>query len=289
MSSVHLSPTRSSARASGDHWLYGWRLGGGTVGMLFEGIAAVFLSRTLVVYRRTGRLCCGSDTLLDAKLQRRLPQVWCRPCVVERVGTVTSLEAHRLARRSGTSRRGARLPRATLFFDLASPFTYLAAERADRLFAGLEWQPAYAAVLHGCEVTDEVMHRALERAGLLGLPLVWPEDRPPRVRRAMRVASLATECGRGAAFVLAASRLAFCGGYDVDEPEILLEAAAAAGMGLRETLAAAGDLAREELIADAGRLLLAAGATALPALRVGGLLFCGEDKLVEAAAARAAG
>src|ERR1700758_1260322 len=30
---VHLSPTRSSARASGDHWSYGWRFGGGTCGM----------------------------------------------------------------------------------------------------------------------------------------------------------------------------------------------------------------------------------------------------------------
>ena len=30
MSSVHLSPTRSSARASGHHWSYGWRLMGGT-------------------------------------------------------------------------------------------------------------------------------------------------------------------------------------------------------------------------------------------------------------------
>src|SRR4051795_12471634 len=32
ISSVHLSPTRSSARASGDHWSYGWRFGGGTGG-----------------------------------------------------------------------------------------------------------------------------------------------------------------------------------------------------------------------------------------------------------------
>src|ERR1700694_5949193 len=35
ISSVHLSPTRSSARESGDHWSYGWRLGGGTWGMGF--------------------------------------------------------------------------------------------------------------------------------------------------------------------------------------------------------------------------------------------------------------
>src|SRR5687767_5155715 len=32
ISSVHLSPTRSRARASGAHWSYGWRLGGGTGG-----------------------------------------------------------------------------------------------------------------------------------------------------------------------------------------------------------------------------------------------------------------
>ncbi len=205
---------------------------------------------------------------------------------MERVGTVISLEAHRLARRDRTSRSGSRMPRATLYFDLASPFTYLAAERVDRMFPNLVWRPVLEEVLQVPAPPPEV---AEERAHALGLPLVWPENRAHRVRRAMRVASLAAECGRGAAFVLAASRLAFCGGYDVDEPEILLEAAAAAGMGLRETLQAAGDLARDEPIADAGRLLLAEGATALPALRVGGMLFCGEHRLVEAAAARAAG
>ena len=36
------------------------------------------------------------------------------------------------------------------------------------------------------------------------------------------------EGGRGAGFVLAASRLAFCGGFDLEDPEILAEAAAAA-------------------------------------------------------------
>src|SRR3954453_9029384 len=33
MRSVHLSPTRSSARVSGDHWSYGCRLGGGKPAM----------------------------------------------------------------------------------------------------------------------------------------------------------------------------------------------------------------------------------------------------------------
>ena len=103
----------------------------------------------------------------------------------------------------------------------------------------------------------------------------------------MRVASLAGERGLGAAFVLAASRLVFCGGFDIDEPEILAEAGAAAGIDLGEMLHAAGDAGRDGPIEEAGRMLLAAGADRLPALRVGRMLFCGEDRLCEAFAARA--
>ena len=207
--------------------------------------------------------------------------VWC-------VGTVTSLERHRRAR--ATRPTGARqaLPRATLFFDLCSPYTYLAAERADRLFAGLDWLPASSDVLRCGRLDADDLRAAAERARLLRLPLVWPEDPPQRVLGAMRVASLAADRGCGAAFVLAASRLAFCGGFDIDDPEILAEAAAAAGIGLDVALQAAGDVAHDGPIEEAGRLLLAAGAQRLPALRVGRMLFCGEDRLMEAAVARAA-
>jgi len=204
------------------------------------------------------------------------------------VGTVTSLEGHRQTRRRDTAGVRRALPPATFFFDLASPYTYLAAERADRLFPDLQWRPASADVLRGSRLTDEGMRAVRERAALLGLPLVWPEEHSHRVRGAMRAASLADECGRGAAFVLAASRLAFCGGFDIDDPEILAEAAAAAGMGLDETLQAAGDIARDGLCEEAGRLLLAAGAQRLPVLRIGRVLFCGEERLLEAASARTA-
>lgn len=204
------------------------------------------------------------------------------------MGTLISLDEHRLARRGGVPGPRGVPQRATLFFDLGSPYTYLAAERADRLFARLEWLPASADALHAAELTDDGMRSVCERALLLGLPFVWPEQPPSSVHGAMRVASLAAERGCGAAFVLAASRLAFCGGFDIDDPEILAEAAAAAGIGLRETLAAAGDAGRDGSIEEAGRLLLAAGASRLPALRVGRMLFCGEDRLLEAAAARAA-
>jgi 2-hydroxychromene-2-carboxylate isomerase len=201
------------------------------------------------------------------------------------VGTVTSLEDHRLARARGIMRVDQLLPRATLYFDLRSPYTYLVAERADRLFDGLEWRPASADVLHGGELDDDALRAAADRARLLGLPLVWPADRPYRVLRAMRVASLAAERGCGGAFVLAASRLAFCGGFDLDDPEILAEAAAAAGIALDDAFHAAGDVARDGPIEAAARLLLAAGVERLPVLKVGRTLFSGEDRLMEAAAA----
>ncbi|MCA1677469.1 MAG: hypothetical protein LC777_00220 [Actinobacteria bacterium] len=204
------------------------------------------------------------------------------------MGTVTSLENHRRKRCSRAPDARQTLPRTTLYFDLASPYTYLAAERAERLFAGLEWRPACIDVLQCTEFAPEGMAAVAERAALLSLPLVWPDGYPYRVRGAMRVASLAADRGCGAAFVLAASRLAFCGGFDIDDPEILAEAAAAAGIGLAETLQAAGDLGRDGPIEEVGRLLLGGGAQRLPVLRVGRLLFCGEDRLLEAAAARAA-
>lgn len=204
------------------------------------------------------------------------------------MGTITSLQAHRIERHRRDLARRRALPRAALFFDLSSPYTYLAAERAERMFAGLEWQPACTRVLQGDELTEDGMRAASQRAALLGLPLMWPEEHPRPVRGAMRVASLATELGCGAEFVLAASRLAFCGGFDIDEPDILAEAAAAAGMGLTEALAAAGDVSRDGPIEQAGLSLLAGGGLQLPAIRVGRLLFCGEERLHEAAAARAA-
>ena len=101
----------------------------------------------------------------------------------------------------------------------------------------------------------------------------------------MRAAAFAAEQGRGGAFVLAAGRLAFCGGFDLDDPEILAEAAAAAGIRLDECLRAAGDARRDGAMEAAGRRLLAAGADRLPVLRIGRSLFWGEQRVGAAAAA----
>jgi 2-hydroxychromene-2-carboxylate isomerase len=210
------------------------------------------------------------------------------------MGELILLSEHRRATGSVPTAPSAprrRAQRATFWFDLTLPGTYLAAERVDRTFPGVRWEPAALEALHaGQPLTDRkelahVMAEAETRAAVLRAPLVWPDRYPRDVRPAMRAASLACELGLGAPFVLAASRLAFCGGFDLGDPEVLAEAAAAANVPLDRCLAAAGDVSRDEAIEAAGRRLLALGADQLPVLRVGRRLFCGEERLPEATAA----
>ena len=174
-------------------------------------------------------------------------------------------------------------------FDLVLPDTYFAAERLERLERPVAWTPALASVLYGGRPgRDAVLvarREAVEaRADALRMPLVWPDRFPFDGSAAMRICALAIDLGRGAEFVLAASRLAFCGGFDLDDFEVLAEAAAAAGLPLDACLAAAGDRAVDEVLEARTLALRARGATRLPVLSVGSRLYCGEERLPEAAA-----
>lgn len=171
----------------------------------------------------------------------------------------------------GGGGRGAALSltRATFFFDLACPLSYLAAERVERTLGDADWVPVALPAEAEEPATrpwDELRQQAEHRARQLRLPLVWPERFPAQTPRALRAAGHAAELGAGAAFALAASRLAFCGGFDLDDPETLAEAAAAAGVPLDDCLSAAADPARDQpLQATAGRLR-SLGMRRLPAL-----------------------
>jgi 2-hydroxychromene-2-carboxylate isomerase len=194
------------------------------------------------------------------------------------VGDLVSLDQRRRARAAAVG-----APESVeVAFDLSSAWTYLAAERVDLLFASIRWRP----VLLGHESVAPARRAVIEaRAAQLRMPLIWPEWPTPAWRGAMRVASYAVEHGRGGPFVLAAGRLAYCGGFDLDDPEILAEAAAAACLPLDECLRAAGDRGRDRAMIEDGRALMSAGAGRLPVVRVRELMFCGEDRLGEAAAA----
>lgn len=195
------------------------------------------------------------------------------------MGTVIEFEVHRRRRHPAQGLR------AHCVVDLACPFSYLVAERVQRAFPQLTWGLASNAVVDRRDPTsdstrvDRVRLAAEERAAQLRLPLEWPDRFPREVPAAMRAASLAVEHGRGGEFVLAAGRLAFCGGFDLEDPEILAEAAAAAQLDLDACLRAAREESRDAPIEAKSRRLLAAGADRLPVVRVGRTLLWGERRI----------
>ena len=195
--------------------------------------------------------------------------------------------------------------RATFYFDLGSPYAYLAAERVSGLFTEAEleqpeWQPVLLGGLFGRfdrsswsegEGRAEGIAEVERRAGEYGLPpLAWPVPWPGNTLVAMRVATFAKQTGRAVSFSLAAFRQAFAAGRDLSDvdnvaiagaacelhPRALLKAVETAGVktALREATDRAGDL----------------GVTGVPAVVVGEEVFWGDDRLEEAveAAARAA-
>ena len=212
------------------------------------------------------------------------------------MGDVTVLaerRANRLLRESfprGRGAAGSGAPPVMFCFDPGCPFSYLAAERIERRFHAVEWVPVAAADVWRDEPwSDPDTGRALRdnverRAAELRLPLVWPDRFPSTGTAALRVAVHAVRAGVGPAFALAAFRLAFCGGFDLEDPVILAEAAAAAGIGLDACLLAARDAANDQPLEAAASGLLAHGVTQLPAYHVGTRWFAGEASLAEASA-----
>jgi len=176
---------------------------------------------------------------------------------------------------------------AAFFYDVACPFSYLVAERVERMLGEVEWVPAPAVGLDGgarwarFEATRELAERYATKERL---PLVWPDWFPANTRLALRAASYAAENGAGANFALAAMRLAFCGGYDLDDPEILGIAAASAGLPVDDCLLATREPVRDRVLWATARGLRARGVSALPALRLGRRFIESDRILIEGAA-----
>jgi len=201
------------------------------------------------------------------------------------MGEVIRLAERRVARASAARPRPGSAP-VVFHFDLSCPFSYLTAESVERLLPRAWWRPTIGAPASADLKSIARLRDAAERrAEELRLPLVWPARHPLPVRSGMRAALRATWQGHGSAFALAAARLAFCGGFDLDDPEALAEAAAAAGISLDQCLRAAGDPAIDRALEAPARALAAAGAVGLPAVRVGTAVHSGRDCVASAAAA----
>jgi 2-hydroxychromene-2-carboxylate isomerase len=179
--------------------------------------------------------------------------------------------------------------RPAFFFDLACPLSYLSAERIERVLGDVEWIPASLAMAgpsRSSSHTASVRAHAETLAIAMRVPLVWPEGFPTESPRAMRAACHAAQTGAGARFALAAGRLAFCGGFDLEDPEILAEAAAAAAIQPECSLAAAADPAYDAELQATARRLRGAGVSELPAICNDGDWLDGDSAVAEALALR---
>jgi 2-hydroxychromene-2-carboxylate isomerase len=194
------------------------------------------------------------------------------------------------------------VPRETsvLYFDLGSPYAYLATERAG---AVLGTQPALEPVLLGAifaqrgygswSATPARDGRIVEietRAARYGLPaLRWPTVWPTNGLLAMRCATWAKQAGALDAFARAVFRREFAAGADISEPDVLVAAAADADLDGEEMVRAASLPQIKNALREATEAAWACGVRGVPSLRIGARVFYGDDQLELAASALAAG
>jgi 2-hydroxychromene-2-carboxylate isomerase len=186
---------------------------------------------------------------------------------------------------------------AAFYFDLGSPYAYLAAERVNGLFSeqGIEppeWRPillgglfarfdrgSWAETPARAEGLAEVERRAME----YGLPAVrWPDPFPGNMLAAMRAATYAKQAGRTVAFALAAFRQAFAAGRDLSDPDNVLLAAAACELHPNAVLKAIETSSVKQALREATDEAGDRGVQGVPSLVIDGKVFWGDDRLEDA-------
>jgi 2-hydroxychromene-2-carboxylate isomerase len=190
------------------------------------------------------------------------------------------------------------MPHATFYYDLGSPYAYLAAERmSEALPEPVTWQPVSLGGLFklagrsSWSLGDPDRRRAgmaevERRAALYGLPAVrWPDPWPTDYLFAMRVATFAFQVGRGREFTAQAFRYAFQHGHDLGVHEHILRAAEEVGLDSHAVRDAAGDPEIKLALRAATDAAHELGVFGVPTIAVAGELFWGEDRMRDAATA----
>ena len=188
--------------------------------------------------------------------------------------------------------------RPVLYYDLGSPYSYLALERAasvlgrepelepvllGAIFAARGFGSWSASAARAGRVA-EIEARA-ERYGLA--PLRWPAAWPPDGLKAMRCATWAKREDGGAAFARAVFRSEFGDGADIADVAVLRECANGAGLDAQQMLDAIETAALKDRLREATQRAWELGVRGVPSLRVGATIFYGDDQLELAAAALA--
>jgi 2-hydroxychromene-2-carboxylate isomerase len=181
-----------------------------------------------------------------------------------------------------------------LYYDLASPYAYLAVARAaDVLGEEPELQPVLVGAIFGWRgrgswaLTDARYEGEAEverRAARYGLPPVsWPHGWPVNSLGPMRAVLWAHREGRGPKFARAAFEREFARGEDISDVALLDEIARSVGLdGVREAIA---DPEIKRALKEATEAAWALGVQGVPTLETDHRLYFGDDRLEEAAAA----
>jgi 2-hydroxychromene-2-carboxylate isomerase len=181
-----------------------------------------------------------------------------------------------------------------LYFDLGSPYAYLASERAASV---LGTEPDLQPVLLGAifarrgfgswALTPARERRVAElqaRASSYGVPaLRWPAAWPADGLLAMRAATWAKREGAVAAFARAVFRSEFLDGADIAEPAVLAQCARAAGLDAERLLSSVQTSQVKQELRDATEAAWDLGVRGVPTLRIDGSIFYGDDQLELAA------
>jgi 2-hydroxychromene-2-carboxylate isomerase len=183
-----------------------------------------------------------------------------------------------------------------LYFDLGSPYAYLAIERAPLV---LRREPDMQPVLLGAifarrgfgswaqtPARNARMAEIEARAERYGLPsLRWPPSWPANGLVAMRCALWAKQQGAADAFARAVFRREFGRGEDISDMPVLLDCAREAGLDA-DAMARELELAPvKEALREATQAAWDAGVRGVPSLKVGESIFYGDDQLELAASA----
>lgn len=194
------------------------------------------------------------------------------------------------------------VPEITFYFDLGSPFAYLAAERLDGVLPEpVTWQPVSLGALFkltgrsswalgGPSSREAGMAEVERRAKSYDLaPMRWPDPWPTNYLYAMRVATYAFQVGQGRQFTMAAFRHAFAGGHDLAIPEHVQEAAEQAGLDVRAADEATRDPEVKLALRTATDAAHELGVFGVPtiAIAIDEEIFWGDDRLQDAAVALA--
>jgi len=188
-------------------------------------------------------------------------------------------------------------PRITFYFDLGSPYAYLASERLAALLPEpVEWQPVLLGGLFKLTGRSSWALGDYERrqAGMAEIerrtrsyrlpPMRWPDPWPTDYLFAMRVTTYAFEIGRGLEFVHQTYRNAFQHGADLNIPHVVLEAGEQIGIDRAELEAAARDPQIKRTLHQATTAAFDRGIFGVPTTAIGDELFWGDDRLEDAAA-----